>query len=335
MTDPTADSIVGQVTTATTATGKPGGEPADIPERRRLSRAMVVLLIGYVLVVIGLMVIRGAYLSPDLFLIFAGVIAVVLGRTRLFLRDWLPFVAIFLAWESMRGLADDLGTAVHSDSVIAIEKFLFFGNVPSVVLQDWFHVPGQVNALDLFTTSLYIAHFALPLSVGLAFWIFHRPMYYRYVLTLMLMSFAAFVCYLLIPVAPPRFSGAFGQALPLHDVARDTFEQLNFAPVTTWLYGNISGNGVAAFPSIHSAYPLLAFLFARERWPRAAWFLLAYSMAVWFSVVYLGHHYVVDVIGGIAFAVAAYFVMKAAWVGSLATRLSRLRPSRSSGDLPD
>lgn len=88
---------------------------------------MVVLLVGYIVVVLALMVARGAYMSPDLFIILALVIAVVLGRTRLFLRDCLPFAAIFLGCESMRGLADELGAAVHSDDVIAIERFFFFG----------------------------------------------------------------------------------------------------------------------------------------------------------------------------------------------------------------
>jgi membrane-associated phospholipid phosphatase len=286
---------------------------------------MLVLLVGYVGVIVILMVVRGAYMSPDLFLIFAAVIAVVLGRTRLFLRDWLPFVAIFLAWESMRGLADDAGATVHSDDVIAIERFLFAGRVPSVELQQWLHVPGSLSPLDLGTTALYIAHFALPLTMGLVFWILERPMYFRYVMTLMLMTFAAFGFYLLLPVAPPRFSGAFGEALPVIDIARSTFEQLHFAPVTTWLYGSINGNAVAAFPSIHSAYPLLAFFFARERWPRAAWILFIYSMAVWFSVVYLGHHYVVDVLGGIAFAIGAYLLAaKSKTLSRWARRLAEL-----------
>ena len=244
-------------------------------------------------------------MSPDLFIVLALVVAVALGRTRLFLRDWLPFAAIFLAWESMRGLADDLGTAVHSDDIIAIERFLFFGRVPSVELQAALHVPGQINILDLATTFLYVAHFALPLVVAFVFWISERRLFYRYLMALMLMSFAAFLCYLLIPVAPPRFAGAYGESLAVRDIARDTFEQLQFAPVTTWLYGSISGNPVAAMPSLHSAYPLLAFLFVRTRWPRASLILLAWSAAIWFSVVYLGHHYVIDVVAGMAFAVGA------------------------------
>ena len=295
--------------------------PAD-DDRRRLSRAMIALLIGYVALILVLMVVRGAYMSPDLFIVLALVVAVALGRTRLFLRDWLPFAAIFLAWESMRGLADDLGTAVHSDDIIAIERFLFFGRVPSVELQAAFHLPGQINVLDLATTFLYVAHFALPLVVAFVFWISERRLFYRYLMALMLMSFAAFLCYLLIPVAPPRFAGAYGESLVVRDIARDTFEQLHFAPVTTWLYGSISGNPVAAMPSLHSAYPLLAFLFVRTRWPRASLILLAWSAAIWFSVVYLGHHYVIDVVAGMAFAVGAYWALQSPILARLASRLA-------------
>ena len=80
-------------------------------------------------------------------------IAVVLGRTWLFLRDWLLFAAIFLGWESMRGLADEAGARVHSDDVIAIERF-FFGNVPSEVLQRALHTAGQINVVDLVKASI-------------------------------------------------------------------------------------------------------------------------------------------------------------------------------------
>jgi membrane-associated phospholipid phosphatase len=290
--------------------------------RRRLSRAMLVLLVGYVVLILILMVVRGAYMSPDLFIVLALVVAVVLGRTRLFLRDWLPFAAIFLAWESMRGLADDLGTTVHSDDIIAIERFFFFGRIPSEDLQAALHVAGRISVIDLATTFLYVAHFALPLVVAFSFWVAERRLFYRYLLALMLMSFAAFLCYLLIPVAPPRFAGAFGESLAVRDIARETFEQLHFAPVTTWLYGSISGNQVAAMPSLHSAYPLLAFLFVRHRWPRVSWILLAWSAAIWFSVVYLGHHYVIDVVAGMAFAVGAYWALQSPALSRLASRLA-------------
>lgn len=294
---------------------------------RRLSRVMVGILVAYVAFILVLMVVRGAYMSPDLFVVLALVVVVVMGRTRLFLRDWLPFVAIFLGWESMRGVADELGATVHSTDVIAVERFFFAGRIPSEVLQGAFHTRGQINVLDMATTFLYVAHFALPLVVAFTFWVLERGLFYRYLLALMLMSFAAFICYVLIPVAPPRFAGSFGPPLEVEDIALSTFTQLHFAPVTTWLYGSISGNPVAAFPSLHSAYPLLAFLFARTRWPRASLILLAWAAAIWFSVVYLGHHYVIDVVAGILFAIGAYAALQssilkrfAAWLAGLGRR---------------
>ena len=77
----------------------------------------------------------------------------------------------------------------------------------------------------------------------------------------MLMSFAAFLCYLYSRCATAIFWLLWRGALGDRHRSKH-FEQLHFAPVTTWLYGSISGNPVAAFPSLHSAYPLLAYLFA-------------------------------------------------------------------------
>ena len=63
---------------------------------------------------------------------------------------------------------------------------------------------------------------------------------------------------------------------------------------------------MAAMPSIHAAYPFLGFLFGFRLLGWRALPLLIYSACVWLSVVYLGEHYVVDVIGGIILAGAAF-----------------------------
>ena len=289
---------------------------ADVARRdegsRRLTRAMTVLLIGYLAIVVVLMAVRHVTPTPDIFVIFVSVVAVMLGRGRAFIRDWVPFVVIFLAWEAMRGVADDFGAEVHSDSVIAIERALSLGRVPTEELQRVFHVAGQVNALDLSMSLVYLGHFLLPLLIAFGFWLRSRSQYYEFVLALMLMSFAAFFTALFLPVAPPRFAYQYGEALAVKDILHDTLLQLQFAPITTWAYGNVIGNPVAAFPSLHAAYPFLGYLFLRRRWPRLAWAMLLYCGIVWFAITYLGHHYIVDALGGVLYAVIAYWVVTSA-----------------------
>jgi membrane-associated phospholipid phosphatase len=297
--------------------------------RRRMTRVTSVILIVYLCVVVGIMVIRQVAPTPDLFLIFASVVAVMLGRTRAFLRDWVPFVVIFLAWEAMRGIADDFGAEVHSDSVIALERLISFGTVPPEWLQARLYVPGSVWALDLSMSVVYLGHFLLPLLIAFGLWLRSRRQYYEFVLTLMVMSFAAFFTALFVPVAPPRFAHLYGEGLAVYDIVRETMLRLDFAPITTWAYGNVIGNPVAAFPSLHAAYPFLGYLFLRERWPRLAWLMLAYCGVVWFAITYLGHHYIVDAVGGLLYALAAYHLIRATWWRGIFRRPSfaRFRPT--------
>ncbi|MGH2511882.1 MAG: phosphatase PAP2 family protein, partial [Candidatus Limnocylindrales bacterium] len=72
---------------------------------------------------------------------------------------------------------------------------------------------------------------------------------------------------------------------------------------------DINPNDVAAFPSLHAAYPTLAFLFARRAFGRIGWLMLGYAACVWFAVIYLGDHYLVDVLGGIGYALVAYWAV--------------------------
>lgn len=278
------------------------------PHGRSLNRFTTVVLIGYLVFILGLMVLRRATLSPEVFVVFAGVIAVMLGRGRAFVRDWAPFLLIFLAWQLARSLADDIGGRVQSDSIIAIERFISFGSVPSVEVQRAWYVPGRVSALDISMTLVYLAHFLLPLIAAFLLWVFRRHLYYPYVMALMLLSFAQFATAVLLPVAPPRFAGMYGEALAVHDISLEVTQALHLGTLS-WAYQNLNGNPVAAFPSLHAAYPILAFLFLRQAWPRAAWLMLAWGAVVVFAIVYLAHHYVVDAVGGIAYAIAAYWII--------------------------
>lgn len=285
--------------------------------RARNGRLLVAAVVTYVALLSGLMIARGVALTPDVVAVGFALAATVLGRGRSFLRDWIPFVVLFLAYELMRGYADNLGFSVHVTDVIALERTLFGGTLPTTTLQSLLHPPTGVDIVAVVATIVYFLHFPLPLAVGFILWLQRRSSYYDFVAALILLSMAAFVTYVVLPVAPPWWAQAHGY-LPtgtLQPLKESGFATLAGAfgfdgrYIYTYAMYNINPNQVAAVPSLHAAYPFLAFLFARRVFGRWGWLMLAYAALVWFSIVYLGEHYVVDAIAGVLYASAAYWLV--------------------------
>ncbi|MDQ2965847.1 MAG: phosphatase PAP2 family protein [Chloroflexota bacterium] len=283
---------------------------------RRNDRILIGFVAGYIALLSGLMIARGVSLTPDVLLIGLGLAAVLLGRGRLFLRDWIPFIGLFFAYELMRGYADNFGAAVHVQDVLDIERWLFLGNVPTAVLQQWLHPVTGLDLVAVIATVFYFVHFPLPLAVAFFLWLRRRRVFYDFVAAMIVLSMAVFLTYLLLPVAPPWFAAEQGLLPGVEYLKRDGFAGLAALAgfresdyLFNYTFYSINPNEVAAFPSLHAGYPFLAFLFARRTFGRIGWLMLAYSAAVWFSIVYLADHYVVDILGGLAYAGAAYWAV--------------------------
>ena len=259
---------------------------------------------GYLAVVtLFLVFVLHLSVSPERLLILMLIAALVLGRAKLFLADWIPFLILFLSYEYLRGLGGQVGMPVHD--VTALERLISFGLVPSLALQQAFYHAGQVSWYDIAATMFYFLHFAFPLGLGYLFWIVDRRTFLRFSRALIAMSFAAFVLYLLLPVAPPW--KAVPGIVKIIDHTLPSFTDLPGIPVPATVYHWLTPNQYAAMPSLHAAFPLLGALFALRFWGRRAWPTLVYTLGVWLSIVYLGEHYIVDIIGGVIFALAAFY----------------------------
>ena len=314
--------------------GAPSSAAAGVGQHRlgrRNERILILAVAAYIALLSALMIIRGVSITPDVLLVALGLAAVILGRGRLFLRDWIPFIGLFFAYELMRGYADNVGIAVHVTDVIAAERFLFLGHVPTAVLQSWFHPATGFDLVAMLSVVFYFLHFPLPIAVGFFLWLRRRATYYDYVAALIVLSMAGFVTYLLLPVAPPWWAhehGVLDGVLKLRDQGfaelanAAGFSQAGY--VYSYTFYDINPNEVAAFPSLHAGYPFLAFLFARRAFGRSGWLMLAYAACVWFAIVYLGEHYVVDAIAGVAYAIVAYWAVIHApgWFRRLVDRAS-------------
>jgi hypothetical protein len=318
-------------------------EPVDaVGLGRRNDRILIGFLVGYIALLSTLMIAGGVSLTPDVLLVALGLAAVLLGRGKLFLRDWIPFIGLFFAYELMRGYADNFGAAVHIQDVLDLERWLFLGSVPTAVLQAWLHPPTGIDPWAVIGTVFYFLHFPLPLAVAFFLWLRRRRVFYDFVAAMIVLSMAGFVTYLLLPVAPPWYAADLGLLPGVEYLKENGFAGLaslfgfgESSYLYTYVFYSINPNEVAAFPSLHAAYPFLAFLFARRTFGRVGWLMLAYTVAVWFSIVYLADHYVVDIFGGVLYAAVAYWAVIHApgWFRGLLDRASDPELSADPSDV--
>ncbi len=313
-----ADSAApGAASSARPSAEASAGAPEHGPHLgQRNDRILLLAVGGYIGLLSALMIVRGVSVTPDVLLVALGMAAVILGRGRLFFRDWIPFIGLFFAYELMRGYADNFGASIHVADIVALEKTLFGGRLPTEILQSALHPATGVDPIAVVATIFYFLHFPLPLAIGFFLWLRRRRVYYDYVAALIVLSMAGFITYLLLPVAPPWWAAEHGYVTGITYLKDQGFSDLASLVgfdkghyVFSYTIYDINPNQVAAFPSLHAGYPFLGFLFARRAFGRIGWLMLAYAACVWFSVVYLADHYVVDILGGIAYASAAYWLV--------------------------
>ncbi len=303
------------------AGGTPGQQVAGVTPHahlgRRNDRLLLAAVIAYAVLLSILMISRGISVTPDVVVVSFALAALLLGRGKLFLRDWIPFIALFFAYELMRGYADKFGLPIHVTDIVSIERAISFpiGELPTTLLQSLHQgAASSPDVLASISVIFYFLHFPLPLAVGFLLWIHQRRIYYDYVAALIVLSMVAFVTFLLLPVAPPWWAAQHGFASNVLHLRDTGFSGLaHFFGFGNYFYSysvySISSDDVAAFPSLHAAYPFLAFLFARRAFGKAGWLMLAYTACVWFAIVYLGEHWVFDIVGGVLYAFGAYFAI--------------------------
>lgn len=270
------------------------------------NRTMFAMRGTILVLVFALLLSKRTFWTPDTLFVVLLAVFVVFGQTRPFLVRFLPLVSLLLLYELFRGIADDVNSTVHFTEMIDIDRWMFFGSLPTVVLQQWWW-NGSLHWYDFYFYFLYTIHFLMPIILAVILWKKADHYYWPFVWAIVGLSFAAFVTYIVFPAAPPWMAKDLGYiSEPLYRVSSDIWAAMgiqNFSEV----YANLPANPVAAVPSLHSAYPLLFSLFVIVAFGKKYWWALVYPVSMWVGVVYMGEHYVIDVILGALYAVVAVY----------------------------
>jgi membrane-associated phospholipid phosphatase len=224
---------------------------------------------------------------------------------RAFLRDWLPVVALLEIYNLTRGSADNLFHA-HYTPMIHFDQWLFGwftdGRIPTLWLQQHLYHPGHVQWWEVVVTLIYTSHFLTVPTVAVILWLRNRGLSYRFMRRWVALSVAGLITYFLYPAAPPWLAAQDGYlSEPVARISTDGWTALGLHSAGNTLNALQAdqSNPVAAMPSLHTAYAMMAVAFflpmVRRRW----WpLLLAYPLAMTFTLVYTGEHYVADVLVG-------------------------------------
>jgi membrane-associated phospholipid phosphatase len=228
------------------------------------------------------------------------------------LQMWAFTVAHELPYDDPEALRRRL----HVRYPIAVDRVLGGGELPNVRLQRRLGRPGEVTALDRFLSVVHWAWFFEPHATALFVQARHVEHFPRAARQMAATYDLGCALYFAVPTAPPWWASETGYlGAEVERVAEEVAEQpgpaairrimvdvgeVVWGPAWDRLYELAGGNPWAAMPSLHFATSLTAALILADIDPLLGALGAAYAATLAFALVYLGEHYVTDLLAGAA-----------------------------------
>jgi membrane-associated phospholipid phosphatase len=197
---------------------------------------------------------------------------------------------------------------VHFDYPIVADRLLGAGQLPTTRLQRALSRQGpdgaEWRALDALLVWAHWSWFMVP-HAALIYTLAREPERFprAAVMTYAVFNIGATV-YWMAPTAPPWYAADTAAERDAEVLAarRMMVEYGEMFWRDGWgsLYSVFGGNPLAAMPSLHFATSLMAALLLAELSPAAGAVGFTYTATLGFALVYLGEHYVVDLLAGAA-----------------------------------
>lgn len=233
-------------------------------------------------------------------------------------RLYLMHLVALVLFVVLRDAADEMGQPIYIHYPQIIDRWLGLGELPTVRLQSALYARDRPGWHDYLMLVAYASHFVSIWVVAFHLWLFRVATFASYMLASAFSYLMALPIHFALPTAPPWLASTEGRAGPIARIFFEVGRGLSPDMYDTGMH--LSGNDVAAVPSLHMA---VAWIILRSLWPngrlsRAV--AVVYATTMLWSIVYGGEHYLADAVAGIVLA-------QVAWM--LAQRLSLRDASRS------
>ena len=199
---------------------------------------------------------------------------------------------------------ENLERRVKIDYPVKFDRALGGGELPGVRIQRALAKDGEVRAPERVLIWSHWVWFAFPHGTAAYILARHPDRFPRAALLTYSVFDLGLIGYWAIPTAPPWYAAKKGR-LHTDDGPRlrrmmveygERFWKDRWEP----LYGVLGGNPLAAMPSLHFATSLMAAHLLAELGPVQGAIGWTYALTLGFALIYLGEHYVVDLLAGAA-----------------------------------
>jgi len=272
---------------------------------RSFSRWLAVVFVVIFTVAVGVLDLTHDIIpGPEFVILVFLIYATYVKKMWRFVKDWIPFLLIFVTYETLNSVVGTVSKFNIHYGPYFFDVWLFGGHDPNLVLQTVLRTPF-LNWMGAFFYTIY---FYVPTVFAFVIWRESRTDYWQYTMSLGVLMYSCLATFLAYPVAPPWLNSD----LTSHGLTRilsSSVDKSLGVPAYKTLYDFLGPNLYAAFPSLHAALPWLVFLFSFKIGKWKALPVLILPVGTWFSAVYLGEHYVSDILGGIAYATISFLVV--------------------------
>ena len=193
-----------------------------------------------------------------------------------------------------------LARRVHVDYPVRVDRAIGLGTLPGLRLQRAMARPDQIGRFDATLVWAHWLWFFVPHGTVAYFLAFRRDEFPRTAALVYAVFDVGVIAYWIVPTAPPWYAARQQRSDP--DLRRMMVEHGERFWKTRWgpLYGFLGGNPLAAMPSLHFATSVMAAHVLAEAGPVQGAIGWTYAVTLGFALVYLGEHYVVDLMAGLA-----------------------------------
>ncbi|MBI3785578.1 MAG: phosphatase PAP2 family protein [Deltaproteobacteria bacterium] len=284
--------------------------PPQPASATRQERILVWIVTFYVAVLVMMVAFnRYAFIMKSLIVPVLLLAAVLSGRLKRFVNDWVVFVAAVEFFEFGRGLAyaltSHLELPMHLAYVLRFERWLCGGAIAPEGVQQLRARLTDTYWPDRFFVLIYSSHFLFFLVFGLIVWSTRRPAFRAYAWSILGVLYGGLAGYFLVPTIPPWMAANdFLVIPPITQLVRTLYNVH-----VPRLVAAFDVNTIAAMPSVHAAIPAACALFAWRHYRRRSLPVVIYAVLVWIAVIYLGEHYLTDVLAGILLALVIHIVV--------------------------